>query len=476
MDKTQEQLQKLAKVFNTDNVITADQVKQVLVGILAIMGSYKGDTEKLNTDTKKGIVNMVEKLKTEHAEVLAECESKNKKLKESVDKAVEAVEKKLLTEADVKAISDKIISDKIAKDHESLVSDVLSKITIPEFKETVLDGPVQLANKLELLQGDERLKATALAGLEEAIDLRIAQSFPNGRGGGAFRNTIGGGVTQLKAGTGITISSTGAGGRGVVTISASGSSISDGDKGDITVSSSGAVWTIDNGAVTLAKMADMATASLLGRNTAGTGVVEVLSASTVKTLLSLNNVENTALSTWAGTTNITTLGTIATGVWSGTAISLAKGGTGASLVDPGANTIMGWDDTDGAVVFFTIGSNLAYDHATHTLSATGGAGTPTAITVADESADTTCFPLFVTAATGDLGPKTNSGLAFNSATGMLTATGFTGPLTGNVTGNVSGTAATVTGAAQAAITSLGTLTVLQVDNININGNTISKLL
>jgi hypothetical protein len=36
--------------------------------------------------------------------------------------------------------------------------------------------------------------------------------------------------------------------------------------------------------------------------------------------IGLGNVENTALSTWAGSTNITTLGTIGTGVWQGTAI------------------------------------------------------------------------------------------------------------------------------------------------------------
>lgn len=36
--------------------------------------------------------------------------------------------------------------------------------------------------------------------------------------------------------------------------------------------------------------------------------------------LSLGNVENTALSTWAGSASLTTLGTIATGVWNGTAI------------------------------------------------------------------------------------------------------------------------------------------------------------
>jgi len=56
--------------------------------------------------------------------------------------------------------------------------------------------------------------------------------------------------------------------------------------------------------------------------------------------------------------------------------------------------------------------------------------------------------------------------------GTVTADAFAGPLTGNVTGNASGTAATVTGAAQSNITSLGTLTTLTVDNIIVNGTTI----
>lgn len=44
----------------------------------------------------------------------------------------------------------------------------------------------------------------------------------------------------------------------------------------------------------------------------------------------LSNVENTTLSTWTGTTNITTLGTVTTGVWSGTAISPNKIATDSS--------------------------------------------------------------------------------------------------------------------------------------------------
>jgi hypothetical protein len=61
----------------------------------------------------------------------------------------------------------------------------------------------------------------------------------------------------------------------------------------------------------------------------------------------------------------------------------------------------------------------------------------TTITLADESSDTTCFPMFGTAATGDLGPKTGSNLTFNSSTGALGATEFVGGGAG-ITGLASG--------------------------------------
>lgn len=58
----------------------------------------------------------------------------------------------------------------------------------------------------------------------------------------------------------------------------------------------------------------MATGTLKGNNAGTTQVPTDLTYATVKTAMSLNAVENTALSTWPGTANITTLGTIATGV------------------------------------------------------------------------------------------------------------------------------------------------------------------
>ena len=55
-----------------------------------------------------------------------------------------------------------------------------------------------------------------------------------------------------------------------------------------------------------------------------------------------------------------------------------------------------------------------------------GGDNSTTSTIADESSDTSCFPLFATAATGDLGLKSGSNLTFNSSNGTLAATTFSG--------------------------------------------------
>jgi hypothetical protein len=51
----------------------------------------------------------------------------------------------------------------------------------------------------------------------------------------------------------------------------------------------------------------------------------------LKTALSLNAVENTALSTWAGSSNLTTAGTLTTAVWNASVIAPAYLGTGSSI-------------------------------------------------------------------------------------------------------------------------------------------------
>lgn len=72
--------------------------------------------------------------------------------------------------------------------------------------------------------------------------------------------------------------------------------------------------------------------------TSSTSAAPAWSAVT-KSDVGLANVENTALSTWAGSANITTVGTISSGTWGGTAISIIKGGTGLTSLGT-ANQIL----------------------------------------------------------------------------------------------------------------------------------------
>ena len=58
---------------------------------------------------------------------------------------------------------------------------------------------------------------------------------------------------------------------------------------------------------------------------------------------------------------------------------------------------------------------------------TGTASTATTITVASDTTDTLCFPIFTNTGVGNNGPKVNtSKLSFNSSTGALSATSFVG--------------------------------------------------
>jgi hypothetical protein len=61
--------------------------------------------------------------------------------------------------------------------------------------------------------------------------------------------------------------------------------------------------------------------------------------------------------------------------------SLANGGTGSSLADPGADRILFWDDSAGAVTWLTIGDNLSIVGTT--ISSTAGSGGGLTVTGTD---------------------------------------------------------------------------------------------
>jgi len=108
----------------------------------------------------------------------------------------------------------------------------------------------------------------------------------------------------------------------------------------------------------------------------GSGTLTWDNASTVKSFLSLGNVENTALSTWVGSTALTTLGTISTGTWSGSTIAVNKGGTGQTSYTDGQLLIGNSTGNTLAKATLTAGTNITVTNggASITLDAAGGGG------------------------------------------------------------------------------------------------------
>ena len=186
-----------------------------------------------------------------------------------------------------------------------------------------------------------------------------------------------------------------------------------------------------------------------------------------------------------GTLNQDTTGNAATA----TALATARTIGGTSFDGTGniavalsaAATALETARTIGGVSFDgTANINLPGVNTAGNQNTSGTAAIATTVTITDNESTNEDNAIIFTAGGdvdgGNLGLESDGTLTYNPSTGKITATGFigalTGDVTGDVTGNVSGTAATVTGAAQSNITSLGTLTTLTVDNIIINGTNI----
>jgi hypothetical protein len=101
----------------------------------------------------------------------------------------------------------------------------------------------------------------------------------------------------------------------------------------------------------------------------GTGTVSADPAwdTVTKTDVGLSNVENTALSTWAGSTNLTTLGTVTMGTWSATSIAPVNGGTGLTTAPAQDVIVYG----GGSLSFSTLGPPSS---GTNVLTWTSGIG------------------------------------------------------------------------------------------------------
>jgi hypothetical protein len=171
---------------------------------------------------------------------------------------------------------------------------------------------------------------------------------------------------------------------------------------------------------------------LEGTDNGTNGVTLVAPASTADVDLNLPNSADTLVG--RATTDTLTNKTLTAPIISAPVISATSTTVGGKIkflegTDNGTNgvTLVGAASTaDVDVVLPSTAGTLALQNE----DTTGTAAIATTVTVADESSDTTCFPLFGTAATGNLNVKSDaSALTYNASNGTLAATTFSGVAT-----------------------------------------------
>lgn len=136
-----------------------------------------------------------------------------------------------------------------------------------------------------------------------------------------------------------------------------GGGLADGDYGDIIVSGGATALTVDANAITLSKMAQLTTSTILGRTTVGTGNVEPLTPAQVRTLLNVADGATANATDASLRDRATHTGTQAVGTVTG----LAAVATSGSAADLGAGILPAarFDDTaHGARAGGTLHANV----------------------------------------------------------------------------------------------------------------------
>lgn len=197
-------LEKIAKIFQPQNIITTEEIDQVLKGIMEILASYKKGTDAINEETKAVVNILLDKVVQSNKQTLDKAETVLDSRMSDLETLLKDV-KQMVT--DVETMAGELEDGKDA-DEERIVEEVIARIRIPDPVNPILDTPETLRDKLASLKDEERLDKSAIKGLDKIVSridldnviatLQHQASFLINRGG----------IKSIVAGTNITVDNT----------------------------------------------------------------------------------------------------------------------------------------------------------------------------------------------------------------------------------------------------------------------------
>lgn len=173
LDKNLAKLNKLLSLMDEDT-LTKEMFVDAFANVVNFIKKFRAQNDKDFNALKSGIGSLTQKLQNDNS--LSAAETK-RLIKSALDKALKDQSNSL------NFVRDRVrrLRDGKDADETAIVSTVLA--LLPEHKETILDNPTELRDKLESLEGEEGLQLKSVKALEEKV--KILEERPlGGRGGG----------------------------------------------------------------------------------------------------------------------------------------------------------------------------------------------------------------------------------------------------------------------------------------------------
>lgn len=162
-----ENLDKLTKLLGADRIMTADDIQQILLGIMEILKSYKEGTESINEETKQVVNSLLEHTVKYNQETISDFKSEAEKAHgERMKELQDFLSEVKVTLGDMEVMMSEVKDGKDA-DEEKVIEEVISRIKIDPTVVTVTAEEIR--DRLASLKDEDRLDKSAIKGLDKVI-------------------------------------------------------------------------------------------------------------------------------------------------------------------------------------------------------------------------------------------------------------------------------------------------------------------